>query len=50
MEMQEVVTDNNENTAEPVAAEKASSIAEAEAKAKAEVEENARIETESESE
>ena len=50
MEMQEVVTDNNENTAKPVASEKASSVAEAEAKAKTEVEENARIETESESE
>ena len=44
MEMQEVVTENNGDTAEPVAAVKASSVAEAEA------EENARIETESESE
>ena len=48
--MQEGVTKNNGNTAEPVASEKASSIVEAEAKAKTEVEENARIETESESE
>ena len=44
MEMQEGVTKNNGNTAEPVASEKASSVAEAEA------EEFARIETESESE
>ena len=42
--MQEGVTKNNGNTAEPVASEKASSVAEAEA------EEFARIETESESE
>ena len=48
--MQEGVTKNNGNTAEPVAAEKNSSVAEAEARAKTEVEENATIETESESE
>ena len=48
--MQEGVTKNNGNTAELVAAEKASSVAEAETKAKTEVEENATIETESESE
>ena len=40
--MQEVVTENNGNTAEPVASEKASSVAQAEAKAKTEVEKNAR--------
>ena len=50
MEMQEGVTKNNGNTAEPVAAEKASSVAEAEDRAKAGAEENARLETESESE
>ena len=44
MEMQEGVTKNNGNTAEPVEAEKASLVAEAEAK------ENARLETESKSE
>ena len=48
MEMQEVVTKNNENTAESEEAEKAILGAETKAKAKAESEENIRNETESE--